>query len=152
MTQRARRRGFTLIELLIVISVIAILALIVVPKLMGAARKGRESALKSNLQQLRNAIEQFQSDTGEYPDTLADLVAATEGDVDATVPTGSYKGPYLSTRGGIGGAGLPLNPFADPKSTTLTDHWNYDNATGEVTCPDAYSGSTMDGDVSYQDL
>jgi type II secretion system protein G len=147
-----RRRGFTLIELLIVISVIAILALIVVPKLMGAARKAKESALKGNLQQLRNAIEQFQSDTGEYPDTLADLVAATEGDVDATIPTGSYKGPYLSTKGGIGGAGLPMNPFADPKSTTLTDHWNYDNTDGSVACPDAIEGSTMDDDIAYQDL
>ncbi|MEI7832854.1 MAG: prepilin-type N-terminal cleavage/methylation domain-containing protein, partial [bacterium] len=39
MSKFPRRRGFTLIELLIVIVVIAILALIVIPKLMGASRK-----------------------------------------------------------------------------------------------------------------
>ncbi len=58
----ARRRGFTLIELLIVIVVIAILALIVIPRVMGASRKAKESSLRGNLQELRNGLEQFQAD------------------------------------------------------------------------------------------
>ncbi len=76
----ARRRGFTLIELLIVIVVIAILALIVIPRVMGASRKAKEATLKGNLHEIRNALEQFQADTGGYPTTanLIDIVAPSE--------------------------------------------------------------------------
>jgi len=106
----ARRRGFTLIELLIVIVVIAILALIVIPRVMSAGRKARESTLRANLHQLRNALEQFQADTGLYPSDLIDITAAKsdppttgvneDGDTE-TIPSGSYQGPYLSVSGGM---------------------------------------------------
>ena len=150
---RARRRGFTLIELLIVISVIAILALIVVPKLMGAGRKAKEAALRGNLTQLRNAVEQFQSDTGEYPADLADLVAANQAAVSNgdDLPSNSYKGPYLTPKGGIGGDGLPLNPFSTATDDTVANHWKY--TAGEVTVPDAMAtDTTVDDGVAYGDL
>jgi type II secretion system protein G len=149
----ARRRGFTLIELLIVISVIAILALIVVPRLLGAGRKAKESALKGNLQQLRNAIEQFQSDTGVYPLVLADVVAPAEADVTATIPADSYKGPYLTPKGGIGGVGLPKNPFSDPTSAVEADHWLYDDADGSVKVPAAQDAlETVEDETPFSEL
>lgn len=152
-TQFSRRRGFTLIELLIVISVIAILALIVVPRLLGAGRKAKESTLRGNLQQLRNAIQSFQSDTGVYPADLDDLVAATGGDVSATINTADYKGPYLTTTGGIAGGGVPKNPFTDPASATLTDHWNYDADAGTVVVPDAQADMvTVDDGTPFPQL
>jgi general secretion pathway protein G len=137
----ARRRGFTLIELLIVIVVIAILALIVIPKVMGAGRKAKESALRGNLHQLRNALEQFSADTGVYPTQLEDLTLKadtppTSGVDDANqpadIPANTYKGPYLSRAGGgiQNSNGIPVNPFAiTPNSTTVSDHWAY--GTGE---------------------
>ena len=77
MSKLARtRKGFTLIEMLIVIVVIAILALIVIPRLLGAGRRAKESALRGDLQQLRNAIQQFEADCGDFPLTLDQLVAA----------------------------------------------------------------------------
>ena len=69
----ARRRGFTLIELLIVIVVIAILALIVIPRLLSAGRKARESTLRANVRILRTAVEQFNSDCGVFPTNLTDI-------------------------------------------------------------------------------
>src|SRR3989304_2227488 len=69
-------RGFTLIEMLIVIVVISILAMIVIPRLLGAGRKAKESALRGDLQQLRNAIQQFEADCGDYPAALGDLMPA----------------------------------------------------------------------------
>jgi len=160
----ARRRGFTLIELLIVIVVIAILALIVIPRVMSAGRKARESTLKANLHQLRNALEQFQADTGLYPDAIADLTLAqasapstgvnASGDSE-TIPTGSYQGPYLSVSGGIGTTGIPVNPFKHPSDEDFTDdtaHWSYSaDGTGVVHPAVPTSGNTLDG-LAYSEL
>jgi type II secretion system protein G len=147
-----RRSGFTLVELLIVITVISILALIVIPKLMGASRQAREAVMKANLQRLRSAIAQFQADAGVYPASLDDLVATTPpttGAGGATIPPGSYKGPYLNTRSGISGHGLPQNPFIEPTDTNVSDHWTYETADGTVIS--AVTGSTLDG-VPFSDL
>lgn len=159
----ARRRGFTLIELLIVIVVIAILALIVIPRVMSAGRKARESTLRGNLHQLRNAIGQFQSDTGLWPASLGNLTLAkasapTSGIDDAnasqTIPSGSYQGPYLNAQGGIGTTGIPVNPFKSPQDSDFTDvtkHWTYGGIPGGVEPAIPSSGSTVDG-VPYSQL
>jgi general secretion pathway protein G len=160
----ARRRGFTLIELLIVIVVIAILALIVIPRVMSAGRKARESTLRANLHQLRNALEQFQADTGLYPSELIDLTAAKsdppvtgvneDGDTE-TIPSGSYQGPYLSVSGGIGTTGIPVNPFKHPSDADYTDetaHWSYGvEGPGIVHPAVPTEGNTLDG-LPYSSL
>lgn len=164
------RRGFTLIELMIVIIVIAILALIVIPKLASASRKAKESSMRANLNMIRNALEQFQSDTGYYPNTLESLVCAAADavgyDGSATVAvTTTYKGPYMRQQGGIGtNNGIPRNPFitsataetagtAAPSSATTPStaaHWVYDKAAGKV-WPNVL-GTTVDDSTAYSAL
>lgn len=65
------RQGFTLIELLIVIAVIGILAavLVVVLNPNTQIKKARDAGRKSALKQLQSTLEQYNSDTGSYPDT-----------------------------------------------------------------------------------
>ncbi|HOF87615.1 MAG TPA: prepilin-type N-terminal cleavage/methylation domain-containing protein [Armatimonadota bacterium] len=148
-------RGFTLIELLIVIVVIALLALIVVPRMLGAARRAREATLRDNLHTMRTAISQFFADTNRMPASLHDLIAPAEADVTADIPTDTYKGPYLSSPGGIGGDGLPKNPFADQRSTDIDAHWEYDATQGTVGVPPAQQADawvTLDGNTYYRDL
>jgi general secretion pathway protein G len=160
----ARRRGFTLIELLIVIVVIAILALIVIPRVMSAGRKARESTLKANLHQLRNALEQFQADCGLYPAAITDLTLAkasapangvNEAGDSEVIPTGSYQGPYLSVSGGIGTTGIPVNPFKHPSDADYSDdtaHWSYGvDGPGIVHPAIPTEGKTMDG-LDYSTL
>ena len=159
-----RRRGFTLIELLIVIVVIAILALIVIPRVMSAGRKARESTLKANLHQLRNAIETFQADCGLYPVEMMDLTLLKSAppangidDENATqiIPLGSYQGPYLSVTGGIGTTGIPTNPFKSPQDADYGDenaHWDYGTeGPGIVRAAYPPEGETLDG-VPYSEL
>ena len=123
---RRTNRGFTLIEMLIVIVVIAILALIVIPRLLGAGRKAREAALKGDLQQLRNAIQQFEADCGDYPASLGQLMTrptgGTGGSGTIMLDTVSWQGPYLRTPDG----NLPKDPFTS--GTT----WTYTAASGDV--------------------
>ena len=141
---RRDQRGFTLIETMIVVIMIAILALIVIPRLLGANRRSRESALLGDLHQLRSAIQQFQADTGACPPALSDLMvasgAAISADADGagmSVDRGGYKGPYLRT----GDGNLPADPF------TRAVDWNYDNVTGDI--HSACAMTTVDGSSSY---
>ncbi|NIM04138.1 MAG: prepilin-type N-terminal cleavage/methylation domain-containing protein [Armatimonadetes bacterium] len=129
---RKGNRGFTLIEMLIVIVVIAILALIVIPRLLGAGRKAKEATLKGDLHQLRNAIQQFEADMGDYPAALNQLVATTApsgtGGTGIDLDSQGYQGPYLRTPDG----GLPKDPF------TAAADWTYTATTGDV-----HSASTL---------
>ena len=68
------RRGFTLIELLVVMAIIASLLTIAAPRYLRSVDDAREAALKSNLAQMREAIDHFHADRGSYPPALVDLV------------------------------------------------------------------------------
>jgi len=79
--QLARRRkldhrGFTLLELMIVISMIMILMAVAVPMYNQAIVQARESVLRSNLNTLRNVIQQYTLDKQKAPQSLDDLVQA----------------------------------------------------------------------------
>lgn len=67
-------RGFTLIELLVVMTIIAALLTIAAPRYFNSVDRSREVALKQSLLTMRDAIDKFQADTGQYPETLAALV------------------------------------------------------------------------------
>jgi len=124
-----RRHGFTLLEVLIVITVIAILAMITIPRLMGAVRRAKEAQLRGNLKQLRDAIERFEANMAAWPPALSDVLAsdgsAISADFDGrggSVDRMAYDGPYLNT----GNSQLPEDPFTDAAD------WVYDNASGAV--------------------
>lgn len=67
--------GFTLIELLVVLACVALLLSVVAPRYLEHVDRAREAALRVNLAALREAIDRFQSDRGQYPQRLDDLVA-----------------------------------------------------------------------------
>nr|WP_255369720.1 prepilin-type N-terminal cleavage/methylation domain-containing protein [Nitrosovibrio sp. Nv17] len=69
-----RAAGFTLVELLVVMAIIATLLSIVVPRYFNSLDRSREVVLRQDLSVMRDAIDKFHSDTGEYPAELAELV------------------------------------------------------------------------------
>jgi general secretion pathway protein G len=69
------RRGFTLIELLVVMALIGMLLSLSVPRYFGNVDKARESVLRQDLAQLRDAIDKYFGDSGRYPESLDDLIA-----------------------------------------------------------------------------
>jgi general secretion pathway protein G len=66
--------GFTLIELITVVALVSILAAIALPNYRVAIIQAREAVLKENLFQLRDMIDQYYIDKGQYPPTLESLV------------------------------------------------------------------------------
>jgi general secretion pathway protein G len=68
-------RGWTLVELLIVISLISILATIGLASYRNSVTATKEAILKTDLFRMRDAIDQYYADKGEYPATLDALVS-----------------------------------------------------------------------------
>jgi len=69
------QRGFTLIEMLVVMTIIALLLTLAVPRYFRSLDYGREHVQQQNIATLRDAIDKFYGDQGRYPDTLDELVA-----------------------------------------------------------------------------
>ncbi len=68
-------RGWTLVELLIVISLISVLATIGLASYRNSVTASKEAVLKMDLFRMRDAIDQYYADKGEYPATLDALVS-----------------------------------------------------------------------------
>ncbi|NHQ90511.1 prepilin-type N-terminal cleavage/methylation domain-containing protein [Janthinobacterium lividum] len=71
---RPLQRGFTLIELLVVMALIGMLLSLSVPRYFGNVDKAKESVLRQNLAQTRDAIDKYFGDNGRYPDSLDEIV------------------------------------------------------------------------------
>jgi len=71
-----KHRGFTLIELIVVMAIVALLASIAAPRYFNSLQKSKETALRSSLATMRDAIDQFSADKGRYPDSLEELTTA----------------------------------------------------------------------------
>ncbi|QCP51986.1 type II secretion system protein [Trinickia violacea] len=70
-----KTRGFTLIELVVVMAIIGLLLTIAVPRYMHSIERGKEQVRQQNVAVMRNAIDQYYGDNGQYPETLDELVA-----------------------------------------------------------------------------
>jgi general secretion pathway protein G len=89
--------GFTLIELLIVMTIIAILATLAIPRFVGAIKAAREAVLREDLHVMRDAIDSYTMDKQKAPQSLDDLTQAG----------------YLRE--------IPMDPMTHSKDTWVTD-------------------------------
>jgi general secretion pathway protein G len=67
--------GFTMIELLVVISLIVILATMGMGMYKSSVTHSREAVLHEDLFRMRDAIDQYSADKGQYPSALDSLVS-----------------------------------------------------------------------------
>ncbi len=82
-------KGFTLIEMMTVIAIIGILATIATPSFLRSITRAREASLRNSLFVLRDVIDQYYADNGDYPETLEVLI---EKKYIRTVPMDPFTG------------------------------------------------------------
>ncbi len=134
MHKSGKPTGFTLIELLVVVVIIGILAGIALPNFIGATRKSRVAAVRSNMHTIQVAAESAATDTGgQYPNLTVLAKYMPGGGNDPTGADGIW----------------PVNPFTnaaavpnDAGLTTLAQITAAKNAT-----PGTASGTA--GNVGY---
>jgi general secretion pathway protein G len=83
--------GVTLIEMMVVVTIIALFAALVLPRMMGTVDKGRVTRAHADINGYMTALGAYKLDTGVYPTTEQGLRALRER------PEGleSWQGPYL---------------------------------------------------------
>lgn len=121
-----RQRAFTLIELLVVFAIIATLLTFAAPRYFRSVDRAKEAALMENLVTLRHALDKYYEDTGKYPTTLDDLVAAkylrripldpvTESNTSWVVvpPQDSSRGGVFDVKSGATGLSPSGRPYGE---------------------------------------
>ena len=87
--------GFTLIEILVVVSILAILGALIVPKIMDRPDQARVVAAKQDMATVLAALKLYKLDNGRYPSTDQGLVALVEKPASEPFPVNWKPGGYL---------------------------------------------------------
>ncbi|MEI8270066.1 MAG: type II secretion system protein [bacterium] len=108
------KKGFTLIELLVVVSIISLLSSIVLTTLSGTRAKARDAVRKSDMLQIKTALDLYYSDHGSYPlpypswwsgvNTGAGVCGSANGTTSGATAYIPGLAPYLPI--------LPVDPIA----------------------------------------
>ncbi len=115
---KPRQRGFTLVELLLVLVILALIAGLVLPGIIGKAESAKAKAASSQISRIGMSVDSFYLDTGVAPSSLDELVDEPSG------VTG-WNGPYIKNS-------LLKDPWGEPyKYRVPSDHgadydiWSY---------------------------
>lgn len=104
MQKRLSQSGFTLIEIMVVMVIIAILASLIVPRVINRPDEARRVAARSDIATLDQALKLYRLDNGRYPTTEQGLNALVTKPTVEPVPN-NWK-PYLDF--------LPKDPWGKP--------------------------------------
>ncbi len=99
-------RGFTLIEVMVVIVIIAILAALIVPKVMSRPDEARVAAARQDIGAITQALKLYKLDNMRYPTTEQGLQALVKKPTTAPVPENWKGNGYLEK--------LPKDPWGTP--------------------------------------
>ena len=111
--RRRMQRGFTLVELLLVLVILALIAGMVLPGIIGKAESAKAKAASSQISRISMSVESFYLDTGNTPSSLDELVNQPSG------VTG-WNGPYIKNS-------LLKDPWGQPYQYTVPgEHGDFD--------------------------
>jgi general secretion pathway protein G len=96
-------RGFTLIELLVVIIILAILAAVVIPRVIGRTEDAKIAKATADISTIDSTLDNYKLDTGSYPSSDQGLQALMNNVENSP----KWNGPYLKN-------GIPNDPWGHP--------------------------------------
>jgi general secretion pathway protein G len=100
--KRRRERGYSLLEVLIVLTIIALIAALVGPRLMAQLDRSKVTAARVQVRAISSAIETMRLDLGRYPTNAEGLALLNAPPADNS--SGLWRGPYLD-------AETPVDPW-----------------------------------------
>jgi general secretion pathway protein G len=103
---RARSRAFTLIEVMVVVAILAVLAALIVPRVMSRPDEARVVAARQDISSLLQALKLYRLDNLRYPTTEQGLAALVTRPTLPPVPSNWKAGGYLER--------LPRDPWGHP--------------------------------------
>ena len=89
--RRSTQAGVTLIEMLVVVTIIAVFAALVVPKMLDKAGKAKVTAARAQINAFGTALGQYKLDTSTFPTTEEGLKALRLKPQNVN----RWEGPYL---------------------------------------------------------
>ena len=92
------RSGFTLIEIMVVIVILAMLAALVGPKLMGRTDDAKIQTTRTQISNLETALKLYKLDNGTYPSTEQGLNALVAKPTVGVIPKNYKDGGYLEKK------------------------------------------------------
>ncbi len=98
-----RTAGFTLVEIMVVVVILGILAVLIVPRVLGRSDEARQAAAKHDIATLMQSLKLYHLDNGRYPTNEQGLQALVTKPTNAPVPS-NWK-PYLDK--------LPKDPWGN---------------------------------------
>lgn len=99
-SSRRSRFGFTLVELLVVIAIIGILAAMLMPALIGVAKKAKEKKARLEAAAIIQAVEAYDSAYSRFP-----VSQAAQADANLNKGDFTYGGPIRSGDGSVNAIG-----------------------------------------------
>ena len=102
----ASQQGFTFIEIMVVVAILAILAALVVPRIMGRTDDAKRTAAKVQIRNIEGALQLYKLDSANYPSTEQGLKALVEKPTVGVIPKHWKVGGYLPK--------VPDDPWSNP--------------------------------------
>lgn len=90
-TLKRFKRGFTLIELMVVVLIIAILAALIVPRVIQRQEDAKRAKAIADISELGSSLQQYHLDNDSFPSTEEGLQALRSSPQGAK----NWRGPYL---------------------------------------------------------
>lgn len=101
---RKTRSGYSLMEVLIAVAIIAVLATLVGPRLLGQLDRSKVTAATTQIRMIETALDTMRLDIGRYP-TEEEGLGLLQTSNEAV--SAMWSGPYLD-------GGLPQDPWGRP--------------------------------------
>jgi len=119
-------KGFTLIEVMVVLAIVALLLSIALPRYFAGLDRAKEAILHQDLMTMRDAIDNYHADKGQYPYSLETLVSEK----------------YLRA--------IPVDPITERKDSWVTVPLP-DYSVGVYDIQSGAEGLALDGHSAYSD-
>ncbi len=98
--------GFPFIEIMVVVAILANLAALEVPRIIGRTDEAKRTAAKVQIRNIEGALQLYKLDNGVYPSTEQGLRALVEKPTVGVIPKKWKPGGYLQK--------IPEDPWGNP--------------------------------------